>query len=260
MKRVQDISISDNNLKSQYVDDFLNENYNEAFNLINSDNFETKKITNDFFESISSKLYNLENLYFQNVPYFLSEKLYDIQYFINNFIFLGEWESTTVYRAYNLVSYNNSIYMYVGENSESGELPTSGGIVTLIIDDTINSSSLLTEEIIIEGGTINNLGILSTNNLFVNSHWLRLNIRGEQGAIGIGLNYIGNWNASLSYNQYDAVFYNNSLWSCKMLNQNIVPQNGTYWNEVFKVYKAKIEDHSSVNNPYNGMICFEIIQ
>lgn len=220
MKRVQDISISDNDLKSQYVDDFLNENYNEAFNLINNDNFETKKITNDFFENISSKLYNLENLYFQNVPYFLSEKLYDIQYFINNFIFLGEWESTTVYRAYNLVSYNNSIYMYIGENSGSGELPTSGGT----------------------------------------GNWLRLNIRGEQGAIGVGLNYIGNWNASLSYNQYDAVFYNNSLWSCKMLNQNIVPQNGTYWNEIFKVYKAKIEDYSFVNNPYNGMICFEIIQ
>ena len=82
MKRVQDISISDNNLKFQYVDDFLNENYNEAFNLINGNNFETKKITMDFFEDISSQLYHLEEMYFQNVPYFLAEKLNDIQYVI----------------------------------------------------------------------------------------------------------------------------------------------------------------------------------
>lgn len=220
MKRVQDISISDNNLKSQYVDDFLNENYNEAFNLINDDNFETKKITNDFFENISSKLYNLENLYFQNVPYFLSEKLYDIQYFINNFIFLEEWESTTVYRAYNLVSYNNSIYMYIDENPSSGYLPTTVG---------------------------------------TDSPWLKLEIRGEKGEIGIGINYLGNWNSSFSYNKYDAVFYNNSLWACKTINQNTIPQDGIYWDEVFKVNKAKIEEYSSLADPYNGLICFEII-
>ena len=38
MERVQDIFISDDNLKSQYVNNFLNENYNEAFNLINNNN------------------------------------------------------------------------------------------------------------------------------------------------------------------------------------------------------------------------------
>lgn len=219
MERVQDIFISDDNLKFQYVNNFLNENYNEAFNLINNNNFKTKRITTDFFENISSKLYDLENFYFQNVPEFLSDKLDEMQDFINNLIYLGEWNSTTIYRAYNLVSYDNSIYMYIGENPDSGDIPTSVG-----------------------------------------SSWLRLDIRGEKGAIGIGLNYIGNWNSSISYNQYDSVFYNNSLWACKMLNQNIVPQNGTYWNEIFKVYKAKIEDYSSVNNPYNGMICVEIIQ
>ena len=61
MERVQDIFISDDNLKSQYVNNFLNENYNEAFNLINNNNFKTKRITTDFFENISSKLYDLEN-------------------------------------------------------------------------------------------------------------------------------------------------------------------------------------------------------
>lgn len=218
MKRVQDIYILDSNLKSQYVNDFLNENYNDAFNLINNDNFETKKITYDFFEELSSKLYNLENFYFQNVPEFLSDKLEEIQYFINNFIFLGEWNSSTVYKAYNLVSYNDSVYMYTGENPESGNVPTSGETV-----------------------------------------WLKLDIRGKKGEIGIGLNYIGNWDSSLSYNQYDVVFYNNSLWACKVVNQNIIPQDGTYWDEVFKVYKAEIENYSEVVNPYNGLICFEII-
>ena len=66
----------------------LNENYNEAFNLINNNNFKTKKITYDFFEELSLKLYNLENFYFQNVPEFLSDKLEEIQYFINNLLSL----------------------------------------------------------------------------------------------------------------------------------------------------------------------------
>ena len=259
MKRVQDISISDSNLKSQYVNDFLNENYNEAFNLINNNNFETKKITYDFFEELSSKLYNLENFYFQNVPEFLSDKLEEIQYFINNLIFLGEWNSSTVYKAYNLVSYENSIYMYIGENPESGNIPILGGNVSLIINTIIDTQNSSNNGIIIEGGIIDNNGILSTDNLFIRSPWLKLDIRGAKGAIGIGLNYIGNWNSSLSYNQYDAVFYNNSLWACKVVNQNIIPQNGTYWDEVFKIHKAKIEDYSSITNPYNGLICFEII-
>ena len=86
-----------------------------------------------------------------------------------------------------------------------------------------------------------------------------MDIRGKKGEIGIGLNYIGNWDSSLSYNQYDVVFYNNSLWACKVVNQNIIPQDGTYWDEVFKVYKAEIENYSEVVNPYNGLICFEII-
>lgn len=259
MKRVQDISISDSNLKSQYVNDFLNENYNEAFNLINNDNFKTKRITSDFFEELSSKLYNLENFYFQNVPEFLSDKLDEIQDFINNLIYLGEWNSTSVYKQYNLVKYDNSIYMYVWENPTSGNIPTSGGHVSLIIDEIVDSQNSTNNGVIIEGGTIDINGILSIENLFVDTPWLRLDIRGAKGEMGIGLNYIGNWNSSLSYNQYDAVFYNNSLWACKVVNQNTIPQNGTYWDEVFKVHKAKIEDYSSITNPYNGLICFEII-
>ena len=42
-------------------------------------------------------------------------------------------------------------------------------------------------------------------------------------------------------------------------NQNTIPQDGTYWDEVFKVHKARIEEFSSITNTYNGLICFEII-
>ena len=219
MERVQDIFISDENLKSQYVDSFLSENYNNAFNLINNNNFKTKRITFENFQEISSKLYNLENLYFQNVPEFLDDKLNDVQNFIDNLIFLGEWNESIVYQAYNLVLYNNNTYLYIGENPYSGARPD-----------------------------------LTT------SLWLRLEIRGEKGAMGIGLNYRGIWNSSFSYNQYDSVFYNNSLWACKMINQNQEPQNGNYWDKIFTVYRAKIEDYSSITNQYDGLICFEIIQ
>lgn len=258
MKRVQDIVISDNSLKLQYVNDFINKNYNDAFNLIN-DNFETKKITIDFFKNIYSKLYNLENLYFVNVPEFLAAKLNDIQYFIDNLMFLGEWNYSTVYKAYNLVRYENSIYMYMGDNPASGLVPVASGRVTLIINDIIEEQNSASNEIIIYGGTINNQGMLNTDNLFINSPWLKLDIRGEKGTMGLGINYRGIWDASFSYNEYDSVFYNNSLWACKIINQNIIPQNGSYWDEIFKVYKAKIENYSSVSNPYNGLICFEII-
>lgn len=237
MKRVQDIFISDSNIKSQYVNNFLIENYNESFNLINNSNLKTKRITADLFQNLSDMIYDLEDVYFTNVPEFLSIKLADIQYFINNLKFIGAWNATTVYRAYNLVSYNNAIYLYIGENPSSGFVPSSGGQVSLIIDTLVSSE----------------------DSSYVTSPWLRLEIRGAQGEMGIGLNYRGNWNSSLSYNQYDSVFYNNSLWACKTINQNIIPQDGTYWDEIFKVYKAEIENYSEVVNPYNGLICFEII-
>ena len=259
MKRVQDISISDSNIKSQYVNNFLIENYNESFDLINKNNLKTKRITADLFQNLSDILYDLEDVYFTNVPEFLSIKLADIQYFINNLKFIGAWNATTVYRAYNLVSYNNATYLYIGENPSSGFIPSSGGQVSLIIDTLVSSEDSSIDGIIIEGGTINSGGILSTTNLYVTSPWLRLEIRGAKGKMGIGLNYRGNWSSGLSYNQYDSVFYNNSLWACKTINQNIIPQDGTYWDEVFKVYKAEIENYSEVVNPYNGLICFEII-
>lgn len=260
MKRVQDIFISDSDIKSQYVNNFLIENYNESFNLINNSNLKTKRITADLFQNLSDMLYDLEDVYFTNVPEFLSIKLADIQYFINNLKFVGAWNATTVYRAYNLVSYNNAIYLYIGENSSSGFVPSAGGQVSLIIDTLVSSEDSDIGGIIIDGGTINSSGILSTTNLYVSSPWLRLEIRGAQGEMGIGLNYRGSWSSSLSYNQYDSVFYNNALWACKTVNQNTIPQEGTYWDEIFKVYKAKIEDYSEIVTPYNGLICFEIIQ
>ena len=259
MNRVQDIHISDKELKSQYINSFINEDFNLAFNLLLNPSVQNKKFTKDLINSLSTKLLNLENFYFVNVPNFLNNELINFQEIVDNFIFLGEWNSSTVYQSYNSVVYNNNIYMYIGDESTVGIPPNYSGNVTLIIDTFVESSNDEDIGVIIQGGVIDSQGILSTDNLYIDNNWILLDITGAKGADGIGIIYKGNWDSTFSYDLYDAVFYNDSFYVCRQLNQNIVPTNNTYWSQVFTVKRTKIEDFSSVNNPYNGLICLETI-
>lgn len=259
MNRVQDIHIGDVNLKNQYVNRFLNGNYNDAFSILNNNQLNNKKLIADVVNTLSGKLTTLENNFYTNVTDFLANCLIDIQDFIDNLIYLGPWDSQTIYEKYNLVLYNNDVYMYISDTPSIETPPMASGPVSLIIDIAVTPSDSLNNGVVIQGGTLNTGNILSTSNLYVEGPWVKLEIRGATGAPGIGTTYIGQWNNIITYYQYNVVHYNDALWVAKATNSNVTPVSGTYWSRMFNVKRAKIENQSDVSTPYTGLIVFETI-
>lgn len=84
--------------------------------------------------------------------------------------------------------------------------------------------------------TYNNIDYLyinstpSSGNLPTNTdYWVEINIQGEKGAPGLGVNLQYNWNATTPYNALDVVYYNNALWVARVANINKVPGSTEEW-------------------------------
>lgn len=84
--------------------------------------------------------------------------------------------------------------------------------------------------------TYNNIDYLyinltpSSGNLPTNTdYWVEINIQGEKGAPGLGVNLQYNWNATTPYNALDVVYYNNALWVARVDNINKIPGSTEEW-------------------------------
>lgn len=66
------------------------------------------------------------------------------------------------------------------------------------------------------------------------NYFIKLAIKGEQGASGIGLSYrYGGWDSTVQYYKEDCVEYNNVLWAAKKDNIGQTPADGSeYWDKV----------------------------
>ena len=73
-----------------------------------------------------------------------------------------------------------------------------------------------------------NLGNIPIGNVS-DAHWGKISQRGVQGAPGIGLTFIGEYNNARSYNIQDAVNYNNNIYYCISPSTGNVPTNTSYW-------------------------------
>ena len=93
------------------------------------------------------------------------------------------------------------------------------------------------------------------------AYWLEINLQGEAGAEGIGVNFKGNWSASTSYNRLDGAYYNGIIWCCKVANSNQTPNSlSTYWESVVDFLKAKIlSGTTEPTDKYDGLIWIEIL-
>lgn len=92
-------------------------------------------------------------------------------------------------------------------------------------------------------------------------YWLEINIRGETGEPGLGVNLKYDWDFTVEYSLLDIVYYNNNLWVAKVQNVNVTPSNGATW-EVFLPFKL-IKIYSNTTAPtgddlYKGAIWFEM--
>lgn len=184
MNRVQDIVTSDEELKNSYSQNFVNRRYSNAFNILeNNPQLNSKKFIADKINLISTLLSTLQNYYQTDVGYILDELKDKVQIIIDNYILMGEWDSSKVYQIYNFVNYNNYLYMYINNNKTSGNLPTNS------------------------------------------NYWLRIDLKGENGAYGTGLNLEYIWDSTKTYEPLDVVYYNNKLWVTLVSNKNVQPSS-----------------------------------
>ena len=184
MNRVQDIVTSDEELKNSYSQNFVNRRYSNAFNILeNNPQLNSKKFIADKINLISTLLSTLQNYYQTDVGYILDELKDKVQIIIDNYILMGEWDSSKVYQIYNFVNYNNYLYMYINNNKTSGNLPTNS------------------------------------------NYWLRIDLKGENGAYGTGLNLEYIWDSTKTYEPLDVVYYNNKLWVTLVSNKNVRPSS-----------------------------------
>lgn len=220
IKRYQDINISDNILKKEYSTQYINEQYNYAYNILdNNEQLESKKFVAEIINTISNILYSLQEDYYFNTNNYFDNLTIDFQNVIDNYKYIGDWDNSTTYRKYNIVTYSNNYYMYINKNPSSG---------------------------------------IQLNN---SSYWLGFVLNGAEGAFGIGVNFIGTWDSSTSYNAFDGVYYNGAIWCCKTANSNNIPSSSsTYWESVVSFLKAKIISSSTEPiDKYDGLIWIEIL-
>lgn len=219
MERYQDINISDNVLKNDYSNKFINGQYQSAFNVLNDEELNSKSFIAEVVNNISNVLYSLEQDYYSNTIDYFSNLNNDFQTVIDNYKYIGDWNNTQIYRIYNIVTNASKYYMYINQTPEAG---------------------------------------ISLNN---SSYWLEFTLKGEDGADGIGVNFIGNWDSSTSYNALDGVYYNGAIWCCKTANTNQQPSSSsTYWESVVTFLKAKIiSGTTEPTDKYDGLIWLEIL-
>lgn len=220
MNIFQDINISDKNLKDEYSKKYNNEEYSSAYNILeNNPQLNNKSFIAEVINIISNTLYSLEQDYYSNTEDYLNDLTDDFQLVIDNYRYIGNWDSSVIYRIYNIVTYSNKYYMYINENPSSGT-------------------------------PLNN-----------NSYWLEFTLKGETGADGIGINFKGNWDSSITYDALDGVYYNKAIWCSKATNTNQIPSiESSYWENAITFLQAQIISGSTEpTNKYNGLIWIELL-
>ena len=121
--RYQDIQISDVSLRNQFVQYWMNGNYQQAFNIINNNpQLDSKAFVAEIINLITQSLLAIEQKYYTNVEDFLVVELNKYQTTINNFIKRGDWNNATPYVVGNFVLHNDDIYLCIKNNTN---IPTT---------------------------------------------------------------------------------------------------------------------------------------
>ena len=125
MANVQDIQISDASLKAQYISYFVQGNYAAMLQILaNNPQLDSKVFMASVINDVANMLSTLQNDYNANVPQYLAVLTTEFNTRIGQFNDLKEWRSDVEYSLYNFVDYNGDVYMYINDNSTSGNAPT----------------------------------------------------------------------------------------------------------------------------------------
>lgn len=126
MNRVQDINISDASLAINYINYFFNGDYNTAFSLLNNNpQLDNKAFIANVMNNLKDYLTLLQENIKDNIDNYLINRFNIFQNIIDNYVYIGEYNSNIIYRIYNYVLYNNKHYMYINSTPRSNILPTN---------------------------------------------------------------------------------------------------------------------------------------
>lgn len=74
------------------------------------------------------------------------------------------------------------------------------------------------------------IGTLPTNT----TYWRQLTVKGQGGEAGVGLAFVGAWEAGQTYKLDDVVSYSNGVWGALQANSGQVPVEGSaYWRLIY---------------------------
>lgn len=90
------------------------------------------------------------------------------------------------------------------------------------------------------------------------TYWLKLGLKGEDGAPSLGLNFRLNWSSSAVYLKNDAVIYKDAIYYATQDNPGTPGVTGSGWGLVLTLYQADIQFYDGpYQGKYNGQIIFE---
>lgn len=155
-----------------------------------------KILTANSLNQFSACIESLERFYQDDIEPYVAEKQIEWQQIIEDFSWQGQYSPTTQYYLNNYVTY------------------TSAGLTNLYI--AIAKPPI---------------GTVPSNS----TYWRVLTIRGQTGASGSGVAFVGNWISSRPYSVMDCATYNDTLWECTIANTNQTPYEGSiYWKLIYK--------------------------
>lgn len=161
-------------------------------------NADSKFINAEKMNTLFQTCVALQRFYDSDVESYVSGKQAEWQDVIDDFTYIGAFNSQTQYQVNNWVSFAksaNEVNLYLCYNQPP-------------------------------------VGTLPTNT----AYWRMLTMVGVQGVSGTGLAFTGEWASNKEYIMDDVVSYGNAVWACTTGNTNQIPAEGSnYWKLIYSV-------------------------
>lgn len=124
IRRLQDVQINDSDLIETYRNTFNEQSINEAQNLINTNKLKSYVLQSEWMNNVKTKIEDLEEPKFVECDNVLDNKIIELQFNIDEFIYINEYNNNTQYYKNNFVLYDNEIYFCI--KNSLNKIPTNG--------------------------------------------------------------------------------------------------------------------------------------
>lgn len=194
-----DVTSADATLIAQYQTAIQNGNFTQASSILAQiTNAEQKTITAKRLNSLVEPVLAMEQFYSTDIKPYIEDKQTEWENRVNQFSYIGTYNSTTNYVKNNIVLFNDNglkkLYLCIAD------IPTT------------------------------NINPYNT------TYWREFTIRGAQGLSGDGSTFQFAWDSSVDYQAQAIVVNDNAWWYATQANRNQEPFDGSeYWDLILNV-------------------------